>query len=120
MVHIVLQRDSKTASEERLQFRLHLCLFGVCTVVWKQEQSVSNTPNVQKELLEKVNERISSLIIPPEVRFGRLPASMGRSSSLTAEQWMLWVNYYSLNMYLAVPKYRLCMGSIVSIRTVSK
>ena len=54
--------------------------------------------------LEKVNERISSLIIPPEVRFGRLPASMGCSSSLTAEQWMLWVNYYSLYcLYQVIP-----------------
>lgn len=34
--------------------------------------------------------------IPPEVRFGSLPTCMEHYSSLTAEQWMLWVNYYSI------------------------
>ena len=43
-----------------------------------------------------INKRIASLIIPPSVRFNRLPPCMQYPSSLTAEQWMLWVNYYSI------------------------
>ena len=34
------------------------------------------------------NERISLSKVPPEVQLGHLPACMGHSSSLTAEQWM--------------------------------
>ncbi len=33
---------------------------------------------------------------PSEVRFGKLPACMEYSKRFTAEQWLLWVNYYSL------------------------
>ena len=46
--------------------------------------------------LNAINERILSLMVPPEVRFNRLPSCMQNPSSLTAEQWMLWVNYYSI------------------------
>ena len=54
--------------------------------------------------LNTINERISLLRVPPEVRFNRLPACMDNSSSLTAEQWMLWVNYYSLYcLYELIP-----------------
>ena len=54
--------------------------------------------------IQLVNERIASLIVPPEVRFSRLPASMNYPSSLTAEQWMLWVNYYSIYcLYELIP-----------------
>ena len=43
--------------------------------------------------------------MPPEVRFARLPSNMEHSSSLTAEQWMIWVNYYSLNcLYGVIPQ----------------
>lgn len=48
------------------------------------------------KVLDVINERILLLQIPPEVRFNRLPAYMHNSSSLTAEQWMIWVNYYSI------------------------
>ena len=44
----------------------------------------------------KVNERIRALLVPPTVRFNRLPDCMQYPASLTAEQWMLWVNYYSI------------------------
>ena len=46
--------------------------------------------------VKTVNDRISSLIIPSNVHFAHLPSRMDHPSSLTAEQWMLWVNYYSL------------------------
>ena len=46
--------------------------------------------------MSKVNDRVLSIIIPPEVKFNRLPACLQYPSSLTAEQWMLWVNYYSV------------------------
>ena len=51
---------------------------------------------VDSKTLELINERILLLVIPPEIRFSRLPAHMEHASSLTAEQWMLWVNYYSI------------------------
>ena len=43
-----------------------------------------------------INKAISSLLIPPNVSFSRLPAIIESSKSFTAEQWMLWVNFYSL------------------------
>ena len=42
-----------------------------------------------------VNSRISQLIVPSRVRFSSLPASI-ESTNFTAEQWIVWVNYYSL------------------------
>ncbi len=51
---------------------------------------------INTESIKTINQRILYLIVPPEAQFGRLPACMEHSSSLTAEQWMLWVNYYSL------------------------
>ena len=46
--------------------------------------------------LHRINIKMSSVIIPPNVKFGRLPSSIEHSKSFTAEQWMIWVNYYSL------------------------
>lgn len=52
-----------------------------------------------------INKRITSLSVPPEVRFNSLPACMQYPASLTAEQWMLWVNYYSLYcLYEVIPQ----------------
>jgi len=69
----------------------------IFTNIWIKEGLITNT------LL--INERISSLVVPPEVRFSRLPAQMEHSSSLTAELWMLWVNYYSLYcLYQILPR----------------
>ena len=51
---------------------------------------------ITSESVDIINKRITSLVVPPEVQFGRLPACLNHPSSLTAEQWMLWVNYYSL------------------------
>ena len=51
---------------------------------------------ITSESVDIINKRIISLVVPPEVQFGRLPACLNHPSSLTAEQWMLWVNYYSL------------------------
>ena len=54
--------------------------------------------------IKKINYKITSWVISPEVRFARLPACMEHSSSFTAEQWMIWVNYYSLNcLYGIIP-----------------
>ncbi len=63
---------------------------------------------ISTSYVQKINERIRCLVVPPEVRFNGLPACMEHSSSLTAEQWMLWVNYYSLYcLYQMVPvRYR--------------
>lgn len=59
---------------------------------------------IDKDSIQAINQRISSVVVPPEVKFGRLPACMEHTSSLTAEQWMLWVNYYSLYcLYEVIP-----------------
>ena len=39
---------------------------------------------------------MSSLVIPSNVRFAGLPSTIESTSSFTAEQMMIWVNYYSL------------------------
>ena len=66
--------------------------------VWLQRGIVDATG------LRKINDRIQSWFVPPEVQFSRLPPIMEHSSSLTAEQWMIWVNYYSLNcLYEVIP-----------------
>ena len=46
--------------------------------------------------VNEINQIIKSWSVPLEVRFARLPADMEHSLSFTAEQWMIWVNYYSL------------------------
>lgn len=58
--------------------------------LWLKREIVSTSS------LKVINDRILSLVVPSVVQFGRLPACMNQPSSLTAEQWMLWVNYYSL------------------------
>ena len=59
--------------------------------VWMKKDMITPTS------IKKINDKILSWVIPPKVRFARLPACMEHSSSFTAEQWMVWVNYYSLN-----------------------
>ena len=55
--------------------------------------------------LREINHRIQSWSVSPKIRFARLPSDMEHSSSLTAEQWMIWVNYYSLNcLYGVIPQ----------------
>ena len=55
--------------------------------------------------LREINQRIQSWSVPPEVRFARLPSDMEHSWSLTAEQCMIWVNYYSLKcLYGVIPQ----------------
>ena len=43
----------------------------------------------------EIKKRMASLIVPPNVKFSRLPASIQTCSGFTAEQWMVWTNYYS-------------------------
>ena len=63
---------------------------------------------IDRVSLKLINERILSLIVSSEVRFNRLPACMQYPSSLTAEQWMLWVNYYSIFcLYNLIPSQHL-------------
>ena len=45
--------------------------------------------------IKVINDRISELNVPSNVRFSYLPSSI-ESTTLTSEQWMVWVNYYSL------------------------
>ena len=60
----------------------------IFTNIWIKRGVIMNT------LL--INEGISSLVVPPKVWFSCLPAQMEHSSSLTVDEWMLWVNCYSL------------------------
>lgn len=58
---------------------------------------IFNNETINEASLKVIKERVASLVIPPEVRFSRLPESiMCYPSSLTAEQWLLWVNYYCM------------------------
>ena len=58
--------------------------------------------------MKAINEKIKSWVISPEVRFNQLPAHIEYSSSFTAEQWMPWVNYYSINcLYGILPNHHL-------------
>lgn len=50
---------------------------------------------LDSKALTIINNRIASMCIPPGSSFSRLPSTIG-SSSFTAEQWMVWVNYYSI------------------------
>ena len=47
-----------------------------------------------KTALSKVKTSVASLGVPSSVRFSRIPSPTDHS--LTAEQWMIWVNYYSV------------------------
>lgn len=63
---------------------------------------------VQNDILDKkaitvINSRIASMCIPPGATMSRLPSTIG-SSAFTAEQWMVWVNYYSIScLYQLLP-----------------
>ena len=54
--------------------------------VWMQQLS--------KAAIASINQRVSNLVVPATVRFSNIPSSI--EYSLTAEQWMLWVNCYSI------------------------
>ena len=48
----------------------------------------------EKRTLAEINCRVDSLTVPSTVCFSRIPSPT--DYSLTGEQWMLWVNYYSI------------------------
>ena len=50
---------------------------------------------IDKVSLEEIHRRISAISIPANISFSRLPTPI-ETTSYTAEQWMVWVNYYSL------------------------
>ena len=54
-----------------------------------------NNGIIDRDAIKVINDRISKLNVPSNVRFSRLPSPI-ESATLTAEQWMIWVNYYSL------------------------
>ena len=62
----------------------------IFTKVWQKRDLIGSYE------IQVINDRISSLNKPSEVSFGRLPACMEYCRKFTAEQWLLWVNYYSL------------------------
>ena len=47
-----------------------------------------------RNALAEVNSRVASITVPSTVHFSRIPSPT--NNSLTAEQWMIWVNYYSI------------------------
>ena len=49
---------------------------------------------LDKSAIEIINTRIESMKVPSNVHFSSLP-QIG-SGKYTAEQWLIWVNYYSL------------------------
>ena len=64
--------------------------------IWLKNNIISSSD------VQRINDKIMSWVIPPEARFSRLPGRIEHSSSFTAEQWMLWVNYYSINCLFGV------------------
>ena len=46
--------------------------------------------------LQMINQHISSIAVPAYVTFSSLPSMIEHCASFTAEQMMIWVNYYSL------------------------
>lgn len=47
-----------------------------------------------RNVVAEVERRVTSITVPASVRFSRIPSPT--NNSLTAEQWMIWVNYYSI------------------------
>ena len=62
----------------------------IFSVVWQKNELIN------RDDVDTINSRVMSLVVPAEVKFGSLPACLQYPKSLTAEQWMLWVNYYSV------------------------
>lgn len=58
--------------------------------VWLEREIINSSA------ITEINNRIRSINIPPNVSFSCLPPSIQSCSGFTAEQWMLWTNYYSL------------------------
>lgn len=51
---------------------------------------------INSSAITEINNQIRSINNPPNVSFSSLPPSIQSCSGFTAEQWMLWTNYYSL------------------------
>ena len=57
---------------------------------------------LSKATIASINQRVLNLLVPATARFSLIPSPT--EYSLTAEQWMLWVNYCSIY----------CMHGIIS------
>ena len=71
---------------------MHNLYLGTAKYVFQKLWMVHITK--QKTTQAEVNRRVGSLNVPASVRFSRIPSPT--DYSLTAEQWMIWVNYYSI------------------------
>ena len=52
--------------------------------------------HTDKNVLSLVKDRIKAVNLPIGIHIGRLPANVGSGVTLTAEQWLNWVNYFSI------------------------
>ncbi len=52
--------------------------------------------HLDRSKLAVIEQRIAAVNIPTSVSFGRLPSSIKSTTMLAAEQWMNWVNYFSV------------------------
>ena len=83
-----------------------------------------NSGIIDKDALRVINDRISQLNVPSNGSFSRLPSSI----ESRAEQWMVWVNYYSLYcLYEQLPsdhfecwRHFVLASRLMSRRSVSK
>ena len=85
--------------------------------IWIKNGILSNSA------LKEINCRISSITVPPNVTFSKLPPRMEHTSSFTAEQMMVWVNYYSLFcLYNVLPEdhYECWRHFVLASRLLSK
>ena len=73
--------------------------------------------------LKIINSRIACIVIPTNVSFSALPPTVEHTSSFTAEQMMIWVNYYSLYcLYELLPQnhYECWRHFVLASRLLSK
>ena len=73
--------------------------------------------------LKIINSRIACIVIPTNVSFSALPPTVEHTLSFTAEQMMIWVNYYSLYcLYELLPQnhYECWRHFVLASRLLSK
>lgn len=77
---------------------------------------------INEQSMTEISERIVKFSVPPNVKFSRLHSPF-EVTSLTAEQWMVWVNYYSLYcVYELIPmdQYECWRDFVLASRLLSK
>ncbi len=70
--------------------------------------------------LIEIDSRISALLVYPNVALSSLPPDMAHSKSFTAEQWLIWVNYYSIFCLFEVHQFECWRHFVLASRILCK